>query len=140
MTVQTLKQKENLKFGILQITREFEGVKFIEGNLSKDEEMLVINTFTSSNPNKSVLYVTNTNGKCIYQHYIGTSEKALVGVLISSTKELNDNLTFYPEAATINGYLNNIFSDQIDEGHSEEFDLSHLDISHFVVSHFDLSQ
>ena len=126
MVVQTLNQLGTLKYGIMQITREFEGVKFIEGNLSKQEELLSLNAFTSSNPNTSVLSITEMNGASIYQQYIGTSEKALVGVLVSPTNDLKDNLAFYKESTELNKHLIKIFSDYEGNGYFQDFGIYKL--------------
>ncbi|MFX1253813.1 MAG: hypothetical protein ACFFCZ_19540 [Promethearchaeota archaeon] len=97
------KNKSIIGSGIIEITRTFEGIKFIESTLPEDTEKTILSALMPiGSPNKEFMYVKHINGCSFYQFFNGSSSRSLIGVVVIKSADLTQSILFHPAVKEIN--------------------------------------
>ncbi|MFX0090723.1 MAG: hypothetical protein ACFFBD_03080 [Candidatus Hodarchaeota archaeon] len=87
--------------GTLEITRNFEGIQFLDSTLTKEMELKVIKTLNAGNPKGFFTLIIQEGEETFFFKFQGTSTLATVNILVTNSEELEDAVIFYPEVQSL---------------------------------------
>ncbi|MFW9993152.1 MAG: hypothetical protein ACFFD4_14005 [Candidatus Odinarchaeota archaeon] len=75
---------------LLKITRETDGIAFVQSTLSKDMETKVLKHLNFSNPAEKFMLIDTINSNALYVLYSGNPELAYAGIVITPRNEQSE--------------------------------------------------
>lgn len=85
-----------LRFACLKITRDTNGIEFLESNLTLDDRKKMLQTIGGGTPLGDFSKIDMEEDTLFFQHLTGTTEETIVSVSMANPDEIDDSLIFHP--------------------------------------------